>query len=424
MHHPARFSAVLAVLLCFATLASDAEARRRRKRSYKPPPTHPIFLWAKTVTESQDLEQRKVAAFKLSHYTQPIFQEPVINALLKCMKDPDLHIKVLCTKALGRAKSMSKSAEIRKALVNSFQEEPFLRSTITRVFIARKEDDPDVHSLLLDATKKTTKPEDLVVLLGYFEQFGNGTKHLVDTMVEIYQSNKNDKVRTAVVKALADTASGQEPVIALLTECVGADDTPLVLTCLSALQLQAQKDVRAWRAVERTITSSDPDVLEATLDVIDSLPETPQPAIARNLLNIINEVEDAGIREKAVLGLGICGDAGEDIVEVLKKLLEESSVNENIRIAAALVLGKQAFRFPDDPLRLLAACNKQETSQSLRTACQLGTQELQARKAKPPQMPGLAEPAKPQLPTPPADGPSISAPPEGQTVHRTKQEQR
>lgn len=410
MRLPARFPAILAILLCLATLSPTAEARKKKRRAYKPPPTHPIFLWAKTVTESEDLEQRKVAAFKLSHYTQPIFQEPVITALLKCMKDSDLHIKVLCTKALGRAKSNTKATEIRKSLVNIFKEDPFLRSTITRVFIARRERDPDVHSLLLDAAKSTTKPEEVVVLVSYFEQFGNGTQHLIDTMVQLYQTNKNDKVRTAVVKALADIASSQDAVVALLTDCVGSDDTPLVLTCLSALQLQAQKDGRAWKAVEKTIGSSDPDVLEATLDVVDSLPETPQPGIARSLLAIINDVEDPGIREKAVLGLGICGDASEDVVELLKKLVEEGSVNENIRIAAALVLGKQAFRYPEDPMRLLASCHKQESSQSLRTACQLGTQELETRKKKPPASAIALEPPKPVLTAPPAEGPTVSAP--------------
>ena len=108
---------IVLVLSCLVFSASPALAKRPgRTRKHYPPLTHPVVLWSRTLSDSQDFEQRKIAAFKLSQYSQSIYQEEVINTLLKCIKDPDEHIKVFCAKALGKANSKSKIEPIRKTL--------------------------------------------------------------------------------------------------------------------------------------------------------------------------------------------------------------------------------------------------------------------------------------------------------------------
>ena len=240
---------VLAILICI-TLPHKAEAKRRRHRRRHhysgPPPTHPVVLWARTLSESTDHEQRRIAAFKLSQYSQPIYQDQVINTLVKCIGDTDVEIKVLCTKAMGHAGTKSNAGNMRAILLEKYRTDPMLRSTIVRAFITRGDNSDEVQNTFLDSAKKTTNNDELLTLLSYFEAFGSGSGRFVQTMVEIYQGNENVKVRRAVVQALADRAQGQDAVIALLSECADNKDTPLALTCLSGLQLQAKKDVRAW----------------------------------------------------------------------------------------------------------------------------------------------------------------------------------
>src|SRR5690606_34295995 len=88
--------ALIAVLSVSAT-ADSKKSRKKRARRYYPPVTHPVVLWARTLKTSTDIEARKVAAFKLSAYTQPIFQEEVVSALLDCIGDEDIKIRVWCT---------------------------------------------------------------------------------------------------------------------------------------------------------------------------------------------------------------------------------------------------------------------------------------------------------------------------------------
>ncbi|MCB0404503.1 MAG: HEAT repeat domain-containing protein [Bdellovibrionales bacterium] len=372
----------LFALILWLNFIPSAQARRRHSRRLRIP-THPIYLWAKTLAESKDDDQRKIAAFKLSQYSQPIFQEPVIDALLSCVSDDNLHIKVLCTKALGRARKRSKSTLVRNALVKQYKAEPFLRNTVVRTFIALNADEPHIQKMLMAEMQQNKKPGELIVLMSYFEKFGSGDDAFVKDLSKIYHENTDPRVRVSVAKAISERADGQKEVIELLAECTGSSDTPLVLTCLTGLQAQGTKNPLTWSAVERTILSRDPDVLETTLDVIDALPESPNPKVSARLLQIITDADDSELREKAVLSLGVCGNKSSDVVDLLQRLVEEESVGEDIRIAAALVLGKQAEAFPVAPRRILDNCGTKEKSQNLRTACQLGLQELKTRTAPP-----------------------------------------
>lgn len=377
------FLAILVLILCVASFHT-AEARRKhhaRHRRYKgPPPTHPMVLWARTLGDSTDPEARKIAAFKLSQYSQPIFQEAVIQQLLKCMKDSDKQIKVLCTKALGNANPQAYSDTIRKALLDLYANEESMRNTVVRVFIQRKDSTPKVQDTFMDSAKKSSNADDLMVVLGYFEKFGSGSPKFVENLAEIYRKQDNIKVKRSVVKVLADRAEGQDTVVDLLSECAQNKDTPLALTCLGGLQAQARKDARAWTAVQNTIGSDDPDVLMASLDVINALPANTNEAISNRLVSLIGDVEDSEIQEKAVLALGVVGTQSQAIVTTLLHLLEEKDTDESVRIASALILGKQAVQSPDNALAQLQNCGKSGSSQSLRTACQLGLQDLEAHK--------------------------------------------
>ncbi|MEZ4752447.1 MAG: HEAT repeat domain-containing protein [Bdellovibrionota bacterium] len=374
------FRAFLVALILIFGFAPSASARRKHSRRLRIP-THPIYLWAKTLSESKDNDQRKIAAFKLSQYSQPIYQEPVIDALLSCVSDDNLHIKVLCTKALGRSRKRSKSTLVRNALIKQYKAEPFLRNTVVRTFIALNADESNIQKLLMTEAQQNKKPGELIVLMSYFEKFGSGEDAFVKDLTKIFHENTDARVRASVAKAISERADGQKEVIELLAECTGSTDTPLVLTCLGGLQAQGTKNPITWAAVEKTIYSRDPDVLETTLDVIDALPESPNPKISARLLQIITDADDSELREKAVLSLGVCGNKSADIVDLLQRLVEEESVGEDIRIAAALVLGKQAESFPVAPRRILDNCGTREKSQNLRTACQLGLQELKTRTA-------------------------------------------
>jgi len=403
-------SSLLILTLCLG-LSQTAEARRKHHRRHHhrysgPPPTHPVVLWARTLSESTDPEQRKIAAYKLAQYSQPIYQTTVVNVLIHCMGDPDLKIKVLCTKAMGHAGTQGMAENVREVLLQKYQADPILRSTIVRAFILRGDSSSTVQDTFLESAKQTQTPEELVTLLDYFQIYGSDSDKFVSALVQVYQNNENPKVKRAVVKALGDRSHGQDAVIALLSQCADNKDTPLALTCLSGLQLQAKKDARAWSAVEKTIQSEDPDVLMATLEVINSLPETVNPKISKRLLEIIDQIDDSELQEKAVLALGICGDRSDVAMETLVKLLKDKSTDESTQIAAALALGKQSGGSPEKTRSELEQCTTSAISQQLRMACQIGMKEFEARQGMTAQLSPIPPPAKP-ITVPAATGPAI-----------------
>lgn len=351
--------------------------RKGRSRKYYPPLTHPVVLWSRTLSESQDVEQRKVAAFKLSQYSQSIYQEEVVNTLLKCLNDPDEHIKVFCAKAMGKATARSKIETIRKALLEQYKQDAQLRGTIVRTLISRKDNHQSVQDALLETLKDSTDQEEILPILDYFELFG--TSKSIEPLIALYNRSDNTKVKRGVVKTLSERGQGQDTIVSLLSQCLDSRDTTLVLTCLAGLQVQAKKDGKTLAAVEKTIGSSDPDVLLASLEVIQSLPETPNSKISERLVELISEGTDSEILEKSILALGVCGDFSEPIVSALQKSLEKKELDEGIRVSAALSLGKQAGKFPEAPKGALTECKSSANSDSLKTACQLAIQELQNR---------------------------------------------
>jgi hypothetical protein len=366
--------------LIFAFCSShEALAKKRKRRHYGPSPTHPVLLWARTLSESKDREERKVAAFKLSQYSQPIFQDEAIKALIKCTKDTDVELKVLCTKAMGKAGTKSNSESIRKVLVERYQDDPSLRNTIVRTLIVRQDNTTAIHDTLLDSAKKSTNTDELLALLIYFEIYGSGSDKFVDVLSDIYKRNEDIKVKRSVVKALGDRAHGQDGVIAIFSQCAETKDTPLLLTCLSGLQQQGKTDARTWTALEKTVASEDPDVLMAALDVINVLPEKTNVNISDRLVQIATGSEDPDLQEKAVLALGVCGDQSKPVVDLLQKLLTKKDSDEGLRVAAALILGRQAGAAPEESQKVLSKCFSEEKAQSLRTACQLGLSELETR---------------------------------------------
>ena len=382
-----KFVLVIWVLVFVLSFSSEiAFAKRKRSgRKYFPPLTHPVVLWSITLADGPDFEQRKVAAFKLSQYSQSIYQEEVINTLLKCLKDPDEHIKVFCTKALGKATGKSKDEIIRKSLIEQYKTEPHLRGTLIRTFSNRKDSHPLVQETLLSAIQESTDLEEVLPALEYFEQFG-GSK-AVDPLVILYNKSDNVKIKRGIVKVLAERGQGQDSVISILADCVDSKDTTLVLNCLSALQVQARKDSKTLTAVEKTLESSDPDVVLATLELIQSLPESPNEKISTRLLELIQENSENDMVEKSILALGVCGTHSESVVKALQASLEKKSSEEGIRISAALSLGKQAYKFPDGPRSTLNDCKSSvDNSKSLITACQLALKELQNRTAKAPSL--------------------------------------
>jgi hypothetical protein len=151
---------------------------------------------------------------------------------------------------------------------------------------------------------------------------------------------------------------------------------------LAGLQVQAKKDAKTLLAVEKTIESTDPDVILASLELIQSLPESPNPKISERLIELIESASDTDVLEKSVLALGVCGDFSEETVKALQKSLEKKELDEGIRISAALSLGKQAGKFSEGPKTALIECKSSADSESLKTACQLALQELQVRTKK------------------------------------------
>jgi len=371
----------VSVLCCLLLASHSAFAKRKaRNRKHYPPLTHPVVLWSRTLADSQDIEQRKIAAFKLSQYSQSIYQEEVINTLLKCMSDPDEHIKVFCAKAMGKASSRSKADTVRNVLIEQYKQDSQLRGTLVRTFIARKDNNTKVQNVLLDTLKESSDSEEILPILEYLELFGSN--QTIDPLIAVYNKTTNNKVKRATVKALSERGQGQDSIVGLLVQCLDSGDTTLVLTCLSALQLHAKKDNKTMAAVEKTIGSSDPDVILASLEVIQSLPEAPNSKISERLVELINSDSDSEMLEKSILALGVCGDFSEPIVTALQKSLEKKELEEGIRISAALSLGKQAGKFPEGPKSALSDCKASGSSDSLKTACQLAYQELQARTKK------------------------------------------
>jgi len=367
---------LLGVLFAFPS-AAGARTKRSRKRNLKPI-THPVVLWSRTLAESEDSEQKKVAAFKLSQYSQPIYQDSVISTLLGCLKEPDEQIRILCAKAMGRAGNQSKKASIRSALMETFKADPSLRETLIRTFITRADDSKEVQSLLLDTLTKTSDSHETLALLTYFYNCGEGVRP--DAFVAVFNKSDNERIRRWAIKVLAEHGSGENSVVELLANCAESQNTPLALTCLSGLQNQSKKDSnRTWAALEKTIESADPDMLIATMDVLNVLPDRINSPMTKRLIEIINETDDGELIDKAVLALGVCGDQSLPLVETLKKLLADPKQVESTKVHAALVLGKQSLLFSDSTQEILSGCVKSSQSQSLRTACQLGAQELTTR---------------------------------------------
>lgn len=370
------------VLLLTSTIATSsalAAKRRRKAKHYGPNPTHPVVLWARTLLESADRDQRKIAAFKLSQYSQSIFQEEALRALFQCSKDIDVEIRVLCAKALGKAGTSSQADNIRQLLLERYKTDPLLRNTIVRAFMARQDGSLQVQETLLSALKSSSNVEERLALLKYFVVFGSGSNDFSDALVDVFKKSDNPRIQNAVVEALSARGKGQDNVITLLTQCTESHNTPLVLNCLAGLQQQGKKDPRTWLAVEKTIKSDDPDVLMATLDVINSMPENPNVAIATRLVELMGQVEDEDLQEKIILSLGVAGDQGQSLVGALLELMQNKSVDDGVKTAAALTLGKQADQYPDKAQEVLSGCSTASKSQTLRTACQLGGKEIKAR---------------------------------------------
>lgn len=363
--------------LYVSMVGSDPAFARRRHRVSYANVTHPVVLWSRTLSESTDLEQRKVAAFKLSQYTQTLYQDEVTNTLTKCIKDPDTHIKVLCAKAMGRAGNQSRHAEIRKTLLDVYKNDASLRNTLVRTFITRKENSREVHDQLLDSLKKSTDQEEQVVLLTYFELYGMPSD--TDSLIEVYKQSTNAKIQRSAVKVISERAQGQEHVVSLLAACSESKDTPLALTCLSGLRQQAKTDSKAWMAVEKVVESSDPDVLMAALDVVQVLPSSPNAKISKRLVELVTGTEDPELLDRSVHALGVCGDHSEPVVDALLQLMDKKS-DEGTRISAALVLGKQGTSFADKTIDVLQKCGKSGSSQPMRTACLLGVKELESKR--------------------------------------------
>jgi hypothetical protein len=392
-----RIGTLLVVLLVtFSALTAEGATKKRSRRKNLKPITHPVVLWSRTLAETEDPEQKKVAAFKLSQYSQPIYQDSVISTLLNCLKDSDEQIRILCAKAMGRAGNQSKRGSIRSALLETFKSDPSLRETLIRTFTNRGDDSKEVQSSLLEALNKSSDAHETLALLTYFYECGEGVRP--DAFVSVFNKSDNERIKRWAIKVLAEHGSGENSVVELLASCAESQDTPLALTCLSGLQSQSRKDSsRTWAALEKTIESSDPDMLIATIDVLNVLPERVNSPMTKRLIEIISETDDGELVDKAVLALGVCGDESQGLAETLQKLLVEAKQPESTKIHAALVLGKQAGMYAEASREALNGCVKSSRSQSLKTACQLGSQELAARSKSGGRLPASSNsPGKPK----------------------------
>lgn len=377
-------------LICILLVASfccapswGAKKRRSRRRNQKPI-THPVVLWARTLSETTDSDQKKVAAFKLSQYSQTIYQDSVIQTLLGCLKESDVQIKILCAKALGNAGNKSKKPSLRKTLLETYQSDPSLQETLVRTFIKQEDSSKEVQDLFLRSLQETSEVHLSLALLNYFYGFGEGVS--MEPFITLFNKSSNDRIRRWSAKVLSENGSGESGVVELLAKCAETQDTPLALTCLAGLQTQSKKDSdRTWAALEKTLESNDPDMLIASLDVINGLPPRVNSPLSKRLIELASNNEDGELVDKAVLALGVCGDQSEKLVATVRGLLVSESTSESTKIHAALVLGTQSGLYSEQSLESLKACQKKGGSQSLKTACELGARELTAlvKKAKP-----------------------------------------
>lgn len=373
-------TSLVLVLCLLAPVSAEARRKNKTRRRTGPPPTHPMVLWARTLNESTDRAQRRVAAYKLSQYSVNIVSQQVVDAVIKCSEDPDVEIKILCTKALAHSGSNASQDAIRKVLLDRYKKDPVLKDTVVRAFIARKDNSSAVQDVFVEELKKEPSLDHKLILLTYFEQFGVGNSGLMDKLVEQFQKDENIRLRRAIAKVLAARAQGQDSVVGLFAQCSESKDTPLALTCLDGLKLQGKKDTRVWGAAEKAIQSSDTDMTVATLDLINSLPETPNANISARLIEIMKDTEDPDIQEKAALALGVAGDHSEAIVSTLLKYIDDKETDDSVRIASVLVLGRQAVMISEQTATMLEKCVKENNSQALKTACGLATNELNQRK--------------------------------------------
>lgn len=359
--------------------------RKHRLSQHTPPPIHPVLLWAETLETSPTLDEKLKAAFKLSQYSGPIFQDAVVTRLLACLnnkiEEPDKDIKnnirLLCVKALGNAGNQSHTDKIRLALIKNYQQnQAETQNIIIKTFIKRKDRDANVRNLLLGDLKNTMDKEHILFLLEYFSEFGEGDD-FVSTLIDLYKRDKDTKIRRIVAEVLGDRAESHDGAIALLADCARGNETTLTLTCLASLQNQGKKDPRVWDAVSTTIMSNDPDVIMASVDLINVLAPNPSQKISERLIELIRTNDlDPDIKEKAILALGVAGDKSPLVIDELKKeLLSKDTPTESIKIAAALILGKQGIPQAESISPLLASCAK-EGSSSFKTACELARQEL------------------------------------------------
>lgn len=374
------FNFFIGVVLCgLFLLTPTAEAKKKSaRRKYSKPITHPVVLWSTTLSGTTDPEERKIAAFKLSQYSQPIYQDSVITALINCLKDSDVQIRILCAKAMGKAGNQSRRPAVRSALIETFQNDPSLRETLIRTFMAREDSSKEVQELLLGTLDKSTDIHETLALLAYFYEMGSSIPS--GPFISLFNRSSNEKTRRWAIKVLAEHSDGEQSVIELLATCAESKDTPLALTCLSGLQLQSRKDsVRTWAALEKTLESSDPDMLMASLDVINALPEKTSALITKRLIELMAETDDVELLDKAILALGVAGDRSETVVDTLQKILKDKDSQESSKVHAALVLGKQASQMPESTREALTQCVVSSPSQSLKSACELSRKELSSK---------------------------------------------
>lgn len=372
------FSRSAILLLVFSFLFCPTSYGKRRRRRNVKPITHPVVLWARTLAETEDSDQKKVAAFKLSQYSQTIYQDSVISALLNCLKDQDVQIKVLCAKALGNAGNKTKRQSIRSILIETYKSDPSLQETLVRTFTKQADSSAEVKALFLESLGQAKDLHLSLALLNYFYAFGEGVP--TQPFIQLFKNSSHDRIRRWSAKVLGENGSGESEVIELLASCAETQDTPLALTCLSGLQLQTKKESnRTWAALEKTLQSNDPDMLISSLDVINSLPAKLNSPLSKRLIEIISNNEDSELVDKAVLALSVCGDQSEKLVQTVQSLLTSDSTSESTKIHAALVLGTQSGLFSDTSLDSLRTCLKKSRSQSLKTACELAVQELKTR---------------------------------------------
>ncbi len=367
----------LAFLMLEPSAHSKSKAKRRRYTG--PPPTHPLVLWGKTLAQSSDENEKKLAAYKLSQYSQTIHQPAVIQALMNCLKDSNIQIRTLCARAMGQAGTQSQSDWIEKAMLEAFRSDNGLTIPLAKSFETRRSSSIEIHQTLLNKLKETSSADEATALASYFQKHGDGSQNFVETLLATYKRIGKDRLKQGIIEALSAKGNGQPELISLFIECSDSKDTPLSLLCLSGLQSQAKNDPRVWNAIEKTIQSDDTDVLLTTLDLIQIQSERPSATITKRLLSIIEDKEDTDIQEKAVLALGVCGDKTPALTQAIQKWILDAALEEPVRIASALIISKQVNPETGTILETLEKCQLATQPAGLKTACALGQKELKGR---------------------------------------------